>query len=1044
MATYTASKVSINNSSRDVVINSGELPQNISVGDFLCIGQFAPVEINRVYFNDNNTPFIELVELWKNGDQANQPAIVIPTTVEFRETAQALKAANTLVNDNTQAMQNWQTKLGDVEFKNIDGTKTLVKTLKQMELDYQSTVDGTSANVQAMLDWQTKLGEVTFTNLDGTTTTVKTVKQLELEANNALVGAVESNNEAIANALNTTMAAKAELDSAIEVATTTMATSSTLNQNMAQAQAQIDTALEQTNTATASLNSTIDNAIDNTQAMHDWQTQLGEVDFLNADGTTTTLKTIKQMELESAQALATSIDEAMVAITERDREAYTKTIEAASAGRNSVFWDNQGNPNVMVWINKFNCEDINQAILDKWGVDCQLGTGTHPAFIKQGQEMRGFWYGKYQASESLAGGCSVIEGATPLVNINFDDAKALCQSKGENWHMASNSEWAAVAYLSLAHGQTLRGNTDRGRAHDAKNESGRRVDNLAPGDSSSAGFTGTGTGPNTWSHDGTAFGVFDLVGNVWEWVDQLKMQDGQIICPDENNDEISEYAWQRHNVYYDVDNPTDRNITLNNELVNILGEVGQSHNLGFSSINPFNAVLKSPSYTGNELMRQLALECPTDLLGLTGKLFTRNFGERLPFRGGAYFMGDSAGLAAMNLHYNRTSELGVVGFRPALFENESNYELLQKPRYMPRLDGGAQFWLFSRPLSVTENENYKMTFYIKGDRDKFEGIFEGVNTWFRLMDQNNVNFFQHFGQLSVSNVTSTALASNNVNPRDGNLNKLTLIRDAGVTYSQINDGEIYLEGSGFTGAFEISALGKYSSSYFSGFIFGFEFEIDGVLTNSIPLTNKEQGAVQLPTVGDITATMANYTPLVWERENTQPMHYAYSDGQTQFWIFDTPVTIPAGGILKYKFIYQGGSSNVAYLHANSPQSSGFYSYISTGASELSLISYDSQGTFINGQALEPNQAIENSKVYSLAIKSSTEKAISQFLKFQDTNKYTQACIFDVEVLDAQGQVIYAIPLTNRSQGAIQKPTVGTITATMANFTPLIWKNQEEL
>nr|MDC2855459.1 hypothetical protein [Ningiella sp. W23] len=43
------------------------------------------------------------------------------------------------------------------------------------------------------------------------------------------------------------------------------------------------------------------------------------------------------MELESSQALATSIDEAMVAITERDREAYTKTIEAASAGRNSVF-----------------------------------------------------------------------------------------------------------------------------------------------------------------------------------------------------------------------------------------------------------------------------------------------------------------------------------------------------------------------------------------------------------------------------------------------------------------------------------------------------------------------------------------------------------------------------------------------------------------------------------------------------------------------------------------------------------------------------------
>lgn len=138
MATYTAKQVSINNGSRDVVINSGELPQNISVGDFLCIGQFAPMEINRVYFNDNNTPFIELVELWENENQASQPAIVIPTTVEFRETAHALKAANTLVNDNTQAMQTWQTKLGEVEFKNIDGTVTTVKTLKQMESEFNA------------------------------------------------------------------------------------------------------------------------------------------------------------------------------------------------------------------------------------------------------------------------------------------------------------------------------------------------------------------------------------------------------------------------------------------------------------------------------------------------------------------------------------------------------------------------------------------------------------------------------------------------------------------------------------------------------------------------------------------------------------------------------------------------------------------------------------------------------------------------------------------------------------------------------------------
>lgn len=1028
MATYTAKEVSINNGSRDVVINSGELPQNISAGDFLCIGQFAPMEINRVYFSDNNTPFIELVEPWKNGDQANQPAIVIPTTVEFRETAHALKAANTLVNDNTQAMQNWQTKLGEVEFKNIDGTKTRVKTLKQMELDYQSTVDGTSTNVQAMLDWQTKLGEVTFTNLDGSTTTVKTVKQLELEANNALVGAVESNNEAITNALNTTMTAKAELDSAIEVATTTMATSSTLNQNMMQAQADIDTAIQQTNTATASLNSTIDNAIDNTQAMHDWQTQLGEVDFLNADGTTTTLKTIKQMELESAQSLATSIDEAMVAITQRDREAYTKTIEAASAGRNSVFWDNQGNPNVMVWINKFNCEDINQAILDKWGVDCQLGTGTHPAFIKQGQEMRGFWYGKYQASESLAGGCSVVEGATPLVNINFDDAKALCQSKGENWHMASNSEWAAVAYLSLAHGQALRGNTDRGRAHDAKNESGRRVDNLAPGDSSSAGFTGTGTGPNTWSHDGTAFGVFDLVGNVWEWVDQLKMQDGQIVCPDENNDEISEYAWQRHNVYYDVDNPTDRNITLNNELLNILGEVGQNHNLGFSAISPFNAVLKSPSYTGNELMRQLALECPTDLLALTGKLFTRNFGERFPFRGGVFFMGESAGLAAMNLHYNRTSELSSVGFRPALFENESDYELLQKPRYIAHSDGETQAWILSKDFQAEVGDliNFKysgpsntgLDAAILGESSSLSGalIYRAINNG--VVDSNG-------GTLKVNN---QVYSQGSEYPKE---------IEVGIAEFEVGSA---IKLRTLLAAF-LDQDTQELTWHFSGAIYDLEIIRAGEVILQLPLTNKEQGAEQLPTVGDITATMANYTPLVWEREGTEAIHYAVPDGETQAWVLDTPINLLANDILELSFIGGQTSNSTEYFLGDEN-----YKFACFSTAEGSVFGGYGNIPMLNGQGVsyvDKDTPIPLGGHHKIKLKISREAILGYIGARNLESGLSHLAMYGFRHL-RNGVLLSEIPLTNRSQGATQKPTVGNITATMANFTPLIWKKQEEL
>ncbi|MBB1307302.1 hypothetical protein [Pseudoalteromonas sp. SR43-5] len=138
MAAFTASQLSINNGKNSAVINSDEAPEQVQYGDFLVVGDFAPAQINRTYVNTDNLHVIELVKPWRNSNQLNQPAIVIPTTVNFKDTVNALKDANTLINDNMQAMQDWQTKEGQVTFSNLDGTQTAVKTLKQMELEFNA------------------------------------------------------------------------------------------------------------------------------------------------------------------------------------------------------------------------------------------------------------------------------------------------------------------------------------------------------------------------------------------------------------------------------------------------------------------------------------------------------------------------------------------------------------------------------------------------------------------------------------------------------------------------------------------------------------------------------------------------------------------------------------------------------------------------------------------------------------------------------------------------------------------------------------------
>ena len=150
MATYTANQVSINNGSKLVTVNSNESPESVSQGDFIQIANYPLAEINRTFLDVNGDHVIELLKVWKHSDQITQPAIVVPTTVDFKNTVQALKNANTLVNDNTQAMQDWQTKLGRVAFNNVDGSKVTIKTMLQMETDFNLLI----SRLQALIPMQ--------------------------------------------------------------------------------------------------------------------------------------------------------------------------------------------------------------------------------------------------------------------------------------------------------------------------------------------------------------------------------------------------------------------------------------------------------------------------------------------------------------------------------------------------------------------------------------------------------------------------------------------------------------------------------------------------------------------------------------------------------------------------------------------------------------------------------------------------------------------------------------------------------------------------
>lgn len=377
---------------------------------------------------------------------------------------------------------------------------------------------------------------------------------------------------------------------------------------------------------------------------------------------------------DSAIARAESkFNQSVTELTAHAIEGHKKAIEDASGGRNTIIVDDQGNPNIMVRIPRFNYEDVNAAILAKHGIDLQLGEGTPTMFLTNGVPRGEVLIGKYLASSGKNGGCSVVGGVQPRTSVNYDAAKAFCENKGANWHMMSIHEWAAIALWSLANDTVPRGNTNYGRSHENKLETARRADNGTPGDTSGTGRTDTGKGPDTWAHDHSAWGVQDLVGNVWEWLDQMMLKNGQIITTLDNNPEIAEVNWHKHGAYFD--SPSDSmsgtgNVgspILSNSVTKRNGPLDDdSNDYPYMNNSNWAGITQSATYQKIELLRRLLIESEVTN-SVTGGIWARNYGNRMPLRGGYWVNGSSAGLGALNLYSARSHSSDYVGFRPAFF-----------------------------------------------------------------------------------------------------------------------------------------------------------------------------------------------------------------------------------------------------------------------------------------------------------------------------------------------------------------------------------------
>ena len=315
------------------------------------------------------------------------------------------------------------------------------------------------------------------------------------------------------------------------------------------------------------------------------------------------------------------------------KDELRQSVEAASGGKQTIFRTAKGAPSYFNVIPAFKLEDISP----------ELGTGVHPAFLVGGIEKNEIFIGTYQAVIQDGEAVSLPD-QDPCTSIDFNSSRAACLAAGPGFHLMTNWEWAALALWCLKNGHgDLHGNTNNGKSHVNPKEVGRI---------SKYGRTFTGSGPDSWRHDGTPFGIADLVGNVWEWNDGLKLIDGKIIMPPDNNFTLPEAAWLEAGAVIDF---PDGDIQISDVITE----------RDYDGCYFKDATVKD-GYAAPIALKQALLQ-PMNDMAAAGYYWADNTEgfEALPVRGGSWSYASNAGLAALHLYYRRSFVFTYIGFRPA-------------------------------------------------------------------------------------------------------------------------------------------------------------------------------------------------------------------------------------------------------------------------------------------------------------------------------------------------------------------------------------------
>lgn len=344
---------------------------------------------------------------------------------------------------------------------------------------------------------------------------------------------------------------------------------------------------------------------------------------------------------------------------------------------NKLITDDKGLPSAYV---QFGQKKLNELLTTE-------NETIHPAFMVSNDQKKTIFIGKFQG---MAHGNRIysLPGEDPKVNINLDAMEQYCRNKGAGHHCITAAEWALLALICKKSGHQPKGNNNYGK--DTTETTYQAFQTSTDADNEKTGRVATGTGPMSWSHNNQIDGVWDLNGNVWEWVAGIRLVYGELqVIPYNNAADAavptgaSSREWRAINTkatgYSDLYvEPNGSGTTANTVKLDMVSEHWEwtdtikdkqdtSRNATFGT----TTVASGVSEFAKLYLQAMAL-APEDggTEAYSGDYFYGNNGaaERCASRGGSWNNGASSGVFSVNFNYPRSNSNDGLGSRPAYTE----------------------------------------------------------------------------------------------------------------------------------------------------------------------------------------------------------------------------------------------------------------------------------------------------------------------------------------------------------------------------------------